>query len=387
MKRRTLFLAALSLLLPSCALNKAEGLESYIAELPLFSGKDEVRVLQLTDLHWSIANIHGRQEAYVSALIDNADPDFIFITGDSVLGATRQVASRLIDLIDGKCIEKNIYWGTVLGNHEHQGLYGNDYWRQKVETAKRCITHFFDDDLYGDTNCVVNLNDEMGKTYFQLYGIDSNSLILNENMLTYDYDVIHDDQIEWYKKEAELAKTRNGGTYVPSIAYCHIVLWELEYAFRLAGLQGGTLEQGTGREGYPDAPGKIDAFSGKMKETYYLGVNTELSPTQCWVGYKHSPFFEVCEQTGVQGIFFGHDHANSFAAKYRSPSSSRNEDTSIAIGYGLKTGDCLSYEDGMMGGTLSVLKKDGTSTFYRAFQSYQDDYAAGAGYLEEAMFS
>ena len=70
-----------------------------------------------------------------------------------------------------------------------------------------------------------------------------------------------------------------------------------------------------------------------------------------------------------RGVFFGHDHINDFIAEYKTSETGEY----VTIGYGLKTGDGLYFEDGMIGGTLSTIHRDGSVSYSRCFQGYEAD--------------
>ena len=93
-------------------------------------------------------------------------------------------------------------------------------------------------------------------------------------------------------------------------------------------------------------------------------------------------FAKMSEHNG-KGVFFGHDHVNDFIAEYSLEATSPK----IAIGYGLKTGDGLYFQEGMIGGTLSEIAVDGSVHFTRCYQSYQDSYEGGNGFSQEEVFA
>ncbi len=375
------------LALTSCGGGVHHPLTDYVLEVDMFASKDTIRVMQWTDIHWNLGTNFAEEEAYLRALAKNAHPDLIVLTGDQILIANQRIIERQLKLFESICEENNCRFALVFGNHDKQGLFDPYYWGRQLEKCPHALyKEVRGDDVYGDSNYVINLTDGTDAKW-QLYLIDSNSAILTPG-LNVPYDVIHEDQIEWFKAQNEAVKAEKGA-YLPSLAYFHIGLWETEYAFRLAGIAGGTIAEGTGREGYEasEVPGTLLASSGYEKEKSDFEVEG-LGPTKTWVGYRNTGFFEAAETySNVRGMFFGHDHNDSFCATYKSASSTRSDADAITLGYGLKTGKGLYSLEGMLGGNISLLHKDGTVEYLRAFQSYQDDYSAGAGYVEEALFA
>lgn len=388
MKKKWLIGLTLPLmLLSSCGSGTHHPLEDYVIDLDWFSTKDEIRVMQWTDIHWTLATDFAKQEKYLSALAKDAHPDLIVLTGDQVLIANQRIVESQLKLMEKICEENNCKFALTYGNHDKQGLYNPHFWGQMIAKCPHAL--YIDipgDDVYGDANYVLNITDGTSLKW-QLYIIDSNSAIVTPG-ISVPYDVIHEDQIRWFEAQNKAVKDATGD-YVPSLAYYHIGLWETEYAFRLAGCEGGTLAEGTGREGYDaaDVPGTLLASSGYEKESSDYEVDG-LGPTKTWAAYANTGFFRSAEENSkCVGMFFGHDHSNSFCAKYKTEGSPRSDADAITLGYGLKTGNGLYYTEGMMGGNLSIIKNDGTVSFLRAFLEYKDDYAGGAGYHEEALFA
>lgn len=367
MKRKLSALGLLPLLLCSCG-KATFSPEDYVEKIPLFAAKDEVNVLQITDLHWSLGVDVARQKAYLSNLFSAADPDLVVTTGDNVMIGNEGTAKSFIETMDELAETHDFFWMTTFGNHDRQGIYEPGFWKRALASSSRCLYRELDDDLTGRSNYAVTLTDASGTGVFNVVSIDSNSYF-QSSMLEYSYDVVHEDQVAWYEDVA----LETGD--LPNLVYIHIPLYEIEYAFRLAGKKGGTLEEGTGKPGV-EAPGILGRFSGVMHEKDVV-MNEELGPSRCCVGFEPSRLFKALEAHHARGVFFGHDHVNDFAAEYK------YEETSdfVTIGYGLKTGDGLYYEEGMIGGTLATLKRDGSVSYSRCFQGYEPDSAT-----KEPMF-
>ena len=83
------FLLSSILLLSSCSNNNNIENSDYINNLDIFKYQDEVKILQLTDLHWNFGSDFKREKKYLDSLIDEANPDIIMIIGDSVLAGRK----------------------------------------------------------------------------------------------------------------------------------------------------------------------------------------------------------------------------------------------------------------------------------------------------------
>jgi len=340
-----------------CACSGAEPqLTDYVKAIPLFASKDEAKILQLTDIHWSFGTDYAKEKAYLTYLVTKADPDFIVATGDSFLSANATTVNTLWDLFDSW----KIPWTFVYGNHDEQGTYNPHYISEEALKRTYCRnSEISNDGVYGDSNYVVDLTDGAGLTKWQLYGLDSNSL--HYNGLFYDYDVIHQDQIDWYEKEVNLAKSQNGGAVVPSLAFFHIPLWQWTYAYR----QSQSL----------DDPDEF-YHGGEMREEVYDKVKA-LGDTRSYTGYADSGFFTKAEELGsTKAMFCGHDHINDFYSVYRDATWTGDSDGGILLAYGLKSGDGLYFDPDMIGGNLVTAHSDGSFDpavdFKQLFVTYEE---------------
>ena len=359
MKKQAAALFLLPLLLSSCG-KATFAPEDYVQKLPLFATKDTVNVLQITDLHWSLGVDVSRQKDYLSSLFASSNPDLVVTSGDNVMIGNEGTVRSFVATMDELAEIHGFSWITTFGNHDRQGIYEPGFWKRVLASSSHCLYSELDDDLTGRSNYVLSLTDASGTPLWNVVSIDSNSYF-QSSTLAYSYDIVHEDQIKWYEEVSSATGD------VPNLVYIHIPLYEVEYAFRLAGQKGGTLEDGTGR---PDveAPGILGRFSGVMHEADVV-KNDELGPSRCCVGFEPSRLFSALEAHHGRGVFFGHDHINDFIAEYKTSETGEY----VTIGYGLKTGDGLYFEDGMIGGTLSTIHRDGSVSYSRCFHGYEAD--------------
>jgi|GEM_PF-1097962 len=345
------FVAAL--LLVSCSASApTPSLEDYQTDVNLFAVQDEVRILQMTDIHWSVGTDFDKEEKYLRALVAKADPDIVMVTGDSVLTGARRDWTELRETLDTlkNSRGRSVYWGLTYGNHDRQGDYkveDVDSWIKEYSEAssydvtKESRHHGLyknpADEVQGRSNYVVNLKDGEGNTLWQLYALDTNSDYYHDG--GYTYDVIRENQIDWFKKIS--ASTRKeGGPLIPGLAFFHIPLYQTIYSYDAA----------TGTKTLPEGD-----FGGALNESKANLPQLEDKVTnpdslRVYVGYKDTGFFDVARENGIKGMFYGHDHANDFWAVYQD----------VLLAYGTKTGEGLSYRKGLIGGNLITVHKDGS---------------------------
>lgn len=366
-KKALLALPFLSLV-ASCA-GTNPSLETYVKEIPVFASKDEGHVLHLSDIHWSIETNYAVEEAYIKKVIEQAKAfsggtlDLIMITGDLFLTANQSTVQHLFNLLDSF----DIPWGFTYGNHDKQGTYGPSYVIDEAMKRKNCVAQEVKDAVYGRSNYVVNLTDGTS-TKWQVYSIDSNSLTATGP--TYKYDVIHEDQIDWYEQEINFAKANNGGAVVSNLTFFHIPLFQWEYAYRVSKTDPSKYHHG-----------------GDMWDKVYSSAPDGLEGTRTYPGYKDTGLFKKAESLGAtKGMFCGHDHSNSFYSVYGEDLITSND---ILLAYALKGGhglDYHTYAEGeemapgcnpgmdMIGGNVITIHKggsfDATTDFFQLAVQY-----------------
>lgn len=349
MKKKNNYLAlpVLSLSLFSCG-NKNYSLKDYQKDIS-FGEKESLNVLQLADIHWSYATDKEKQSEYLQTLIKKSEADIVILTGDQVLNGDASSYSSLLDCMENSSAS---YFAFVYGNHDEQGLYDKLYPIREGLKRSKCLNTYLDDDIYGETNFVINIKD--GESIpWQIYCLDSNNL--KPGSFNIPYDILHDDQIDWY--ESQVKEVQKTNPHSKSLTYFHIPLWETEYAYR--------------RSNGVESIGNVRRFSGSMNESdFYVDG---LGKTKVYAGYKRTSFFTKAEELGsTKAIFNGHDHKNDFCAEYYIDES--KQDDPIALCYGLKSGDGLSYNDDKQGGVLATIYKNGDLKLSRARLNYSFEY-------------
>ena len=357
--RTTTKFAILLPLLFSCAPDAAYPLEYYVSSIP-FEG-ETMKVIQLADTHWTFGSDLDKEEAYIQALIEESGADIAILTGDQVLGANKRIYTRLLDALQESRLS---YFALAWGNHDEQGLYDPSFPSELCLSYSKCLNiDSPDDDVFGRSNFVIDLTSG-GEIVHELFVLDSNKL--HPSGFSLAYDVIHEDQIQWYERMVRRAEGING-PIVPSSAFFHIPLWQYEYAYRLsqAGIEGYSTD--------PSHPGGIKGYSGEMHEESWEIEG--LGRTRVYAGYRDSGFFHKAEELGsTKAMFVGHDHKNDFCALYYG--KMENADDPIALCYGLKSGGGLTYQEGQLGANVMEIDRTGDIvSLKRLYLDYQEDNA------------
>lgn len=294
-------------------------------------------ILQLTDLHFGRGFLSVKKDKLahnaVVTLVNRVKPDLIILTGDNIypiaLFSGTNNNLRQTKYVGELFDSFGIPWTTTFGNHEREPFSkcSREELGEYYTTFKHCLFGS-EKGIAGVGNHIIKVNNADGTVNNALVMLDSN-MYLGSHFFT-GFDNIHDDQIEWYKKE--IAKM-SGENIVPSLAFFHMPPKEM-------------------RDGWE----KVKL--GQDKEAvYHLGNIAEIND---YVGYsrkKEGRFFEEMLKFGsCKGMFFGHDHLSTLSITYKG----------IRLTYGMSI-DFLAYRKiakkyTQRGGTVIKIKDDGSFT-------------------------
>ena len=266
--------------------------------------KSDFKIMQLTDLHFSLQTDFARATKYLKNNIQTCSPDLMVLTGDTFMDANESIVKNVLDFIDSF----NIPFALTYGNHDFQGDYDYYYVSRYAKTKKNAMfVDYEDDDIYGQTNYFIDLMEEETVKY-RLYIIDSNSYHFNG--FKYNYDIIHEDQI----KHLEDIYNEDGDAF--GLAFYHIPLYEASDALKLY------------KEG--EIPGQ-----GEQNEKVSYG-------------YKRTDAFNRMKNIGIKAHFYGHDHVNNADVLYEG----------VTLSYGTKSTSEIYNNDDLVGYKEIILKDD-----------------------------
>ncbi|HBL41231.1 MAG TPA: hypothetical protein DDY98_06540 [Ruminococcaceae bacterium] len=234
-----LFMAA-SLCLP-CFASEKQTLQ--------FRADGKFTIIHLADFHQHYP-VDPLLKQYVIETLDSVKPDLVVLGGDvagDVADSPATCQNPLEECIKQICelfTARKIPFTITFGNHDRQSgksgpelleyyeRYGGDYFlgSDAVPELTGCGTH----DL-------PILSSDGKKTAFNLFMFDSGDSVFDEKGNRLGYDSVHTDQIEWYKNRATELKEQNGGVTVPSMAFQHIIVEEIDDAlfYRVDNSVGG----------------------------------------------------------------------------------------------------------------------------------------------------
>jgi 3',5'-cyclic AMP phosphodiesterase CpdA len=300
---------------------------------------EEFRILQLTDTHIcaSISTIGTDRKVFDAcyALIKEAQPDLIIVTGDLVFPIPLHTfGNDNLKAIGQFCKFMDhigIPWAMVYGNHDTEivakysaqelsGLYR--YYADEANSVMLYADH--QPDVYGRYNQYLRIENSDHSLNRIIFLVDSNDYVKGTGKIN-EYDSVHPDQIQWYEETIDKV-CEEEGRQVSSFVFMHI-------PFRA----------------FADAQ---EALKNNSSDAVYLfGENGE---EVCHPDFD-SGFFDVILKKGsTQAVFIGHDHLNNMAVRYKG----------IDLVYS-KSIDYIAYpgisrKTAQRGATLIVLSQDGT---------------------------
>lgn len=234
----------------------------------------------------------------IEASLDRSQPDMVVFSGDQIWrkssfkGNKTKVQNALSTIVK-PVVDRKIPFAVCFGNHDRQVGLSNEEQFEIYKSFDGFIGES-DDGIDGVGNHCFEIKDG-DEIKFLLYTIDSHS------NLKVGYDCVHENQIAWYKNTRDEYEKKLGHI-VPSVVIQHIPICEV---FDLMKQVKRTVK------------GSVRGFRTHDGEYFVLKkdrVNKEAfmreSPAD---PQENSGEFEaMCEKGDVKGIYFGHDHNNSF---------------------------------------------------------------------------
>ncbi len=298
---------------------------------------DDINVMQLTDVHIGGGCFSMSKDAKainaVASMITAEKPDFVIVTGDLIYPIIFQAGT--IDNSNGAILfatlmeSLGVYWTVTFGNHdvEVHSLYSKEELVKILSEYPHCLIGNVGG-IDGGSNQVFNVINSDGVITRSLILLDSQAYVDGYIPgISYKYDNIHDNQIEWYKQTVLDLNSRNENVIssfneekqnkyaslniVPTSVFFHIPLAE-----------------------YRDAWNEYveNDHNDTENVTYNYGLAGETGE-KVYCGNGEDNLFEyMLELNSTDTVFCGHDHYNIFSVDYKG----------ITLTYGMSI-DYLAY--------------------------------------------
>lgn len=324
-----------------------------------FTTDEEFKILQISDIHIGGGFMSIKKDGLalnaVAAMVTEEQPDLVIVTGDLVYPVpfqagtfnNKESAKLFADLME----QLGVYWAPVFGNHDTE-IYSY-FSREEIgalyesDEYPHCLFQTGPDDVDGTGNYIINVKKSSGEITQNLIFIDSHAYLEEDALgIAWKYDCIHENQIDWYENEISAMTAKNNGIQPKSLVFFHIPLLEMQtayYEYR--------------DNGFADTE-DVQYIYGKAGEKDSIVYPSELN---------YGFFDRVLAVGSTQGIFFGHDHLNTFSLNYKG----------VRMTYGSSV-DYLAYMGIMKYGTqrgctVITVAPDGSFDCYLE-NYYQDKY-------------
>lgn len=265
-------------------------------------------IMQVTDVH-GIYKPTPDTSRLLNAALDKIKPDLVVFTGDQIkgyglsylTGDKLEKVKQAINNIAEPVNSRKIPFIATFGNHDPQVGISLDKQHEIFKSYEYYIPSESDLSFDAGTVSVPVMSSDGKKQVFNIYLIDSRGSAEGGG-----YAPVDKEQIEWYKSIREKLREQNGD-YVPSFVFQHIPVHEMYELFDRVDKK---------------APGAVQAFRTHKGEYYILKKEISkkggifLEPPS--IPDINSGEFEAMSEKGdVVGMFFGHDHQNSFIGNYK----------------------------------------------------------------------
>ncbi len=285
-------------IIPASAAQKKEKLQ--------FGDDGEFNILHLCDGQDGYP-AQERMFIYINYMLDIYKPDLVVLGGDNCVASEETKEDAIKELV-APFVEHETYFTLVFGNHDHeQGVEKEELLEMYQKYGgKYCLAYDADPDLTGTANHNLPIYSSDGeKIKFNLWLIDSNHYVEDENGERLGYDSVREDQIEWYKDTYEKLE-KEAGEKVYSLCFQHIIpgeVYKVMFPEVKKPLSPVTETYNNGKH-YPIIFPDTSAFTGHIYEP----------PSPGPINYGQ---VDAMVETGdVLSILVGHDHKNSYEIDY-----------------------------------------------------------------------
>ena len=286
-------------IIPASAAGKTKKLQ--------FDKDGEFKVLHICDCQDGFP-AQEKMFTYINYMLENYKPDLVVLGGDNSVGE-EETKEQAIEELVAPFVEHETYFTLVFGNHDHQQGVEKEELLEMYQKygGKYCLAYDADPDITGVANHNLPIHSSDGeKIKFNLWLIDSNHYVTNENGDEIGYDSVREDQIEWYKATYKKLE-KEAGEKVYSLAFQHIIpgeVYDVMFPEVKKPLSPLTETYNNGKH-YPIFLPDTSAFTGHLFENPSPGI------------YNYGQVDAMLETGDVLSILVGHDHICSYEIDYK----------------------------------------------------------------------
>ncbi len=264
-----------------------------------FDENGKFRILQIADTQDDMFPAPGMIKMIETA-VNKYEPDLVVFTGDNTgtLDIALDVQYTVKSIID-PIAERGIPFTFVFGNHDAENVSKETHYAA-YRDYDNCLAYDADPAIYGmGTHNLTIKSSDGTKVAYNLWMFDSN---MYDEVEGYDY--IHEDQLAWYVNTSNALKAANGGEAVPSLAFQHIVPYEIkDYVIETPELDPN------GFTSKNEETGEIHHY---VLDPDYAEAGSVLREYPCPSRIHGEQMSKFVQQGDVNAVFVGHDHVNDY---------------------------------------------------------------------------
>ncbi|MBQ6021257.1 MAG: metallophosphoesterase family protein [Clostridia bacterium] len=264
------------------------------------------KVMQFADIQ-EIVDFSPDTENLMRAVLQKENPDLAVLTGDQIKsygvsmlgGDSRAKAEKIISKITSIFESAGTPFAVLFGNHDAFGEATREYQYEIYARSPMFVTG--GEYLGGVGTFSIPVYAPNGGQAFNIYGFESCEWVEELNRFVN----VPERQLELYRKERDAIREREG-RYVPSLAFQHIPVHEIHEILKR--VPEGTPGAVRGKRPFD---GRYFVLGDTVRPGAFLGENAGISDVNT------GEFQALREKRDVLGLFFGHDHNNSFVGSYQ----------------------------------------------------------------------
>ncbi len=264
------------------------------------------KVMQFADIQ-EITDFSPDTENLMRAALQQENPDLAVLTGDQIKGYglsmlggnSREKAEKIIRKISSVFESCGTPFAVVFGNHDAFGDADREFQYGVYARSPMFVTG--GEYLGGVGTFSIPVCSPDGAQAFNLYGFESCEWV--EELKRFVN--VPERQLELYRKERDAIRAREG-RYVPSLAFQHVPVHEIHEILKR--VPEGTPGAVRGRKPFD---GRYFVLGDTVRPGAFLGENAGV------MDVNTGEFQALREKRDVLGLFFGHDHNNSFVGSYQ----------------------------------------------------------------------
>lgn len=255
------------------------------------------RILMIADTQEG-TRVNSDTLKLIEASLERSKPDMVVYSGDQIWGknkfkGNKDEVARVLKELTEPVSKRGIPFAICFGNHDRQVGLSNEEQFEIYKTFDGFIGES-DEGIDGVGNHCFEIMDGDEVKYL-LYTIDSHS------NLKIGYDNVHENQIEWYRNVRDSYEQRLGHV-IASVVIQHIPVCEVfDLMTRVKRTKRGAVR------GFRTHEGEYFVLKKDRVNKEAFMKESPADPQE-----NSGEFTALCEKGEVKGLYFGHDHNNSF---------------------------------------------------------------------------